>query len=127
METACYRGIRTATAFGDVAAQKRNETASSGRLGAESAAAGRRKGGALTDSGTRHTSASCYVATGQKSSLSHPDFDVAAKIGSPTSTRLGEGVQRTEIQESTIEDRGTRHQKPPNRSLTRCQTADRPR
>jgi hypothetical protein len=30
------------------------------------------------------------------------------------------GVQRTEIQESMIEDRGTRHEKPPNRSLTRC-------
>jgi hypothetical protein len=36
-------------------------------------------------------------------------------------------VQRTEIQESTIEGRGTRHEKPPNRSLTRCQTADAPR
>jgi hypothetical protein len=80
-----------------------------------------------TDSGTRHTSASCYGSTGRKSSLSHPNFDVAAKIGSPTSTRLGEGVQRTEIRESTIEGRGTRHEKPPNRSLTRCQTADRPR
>jgi hypothetical protein len=47
METACCRGICTATAFGDVAARNRNETADSGRRGAKSAAAGRRKGGAL--------------------------------------------------------------------------------
>jgi hypothetical protein len=46
-KSACSRGICTATAFGDVAARNRNETADSGRRGAKSAAAGRRKGGAL--------------------------------------------------------------------------------
>jgi hypothetical protein len=37
VEIACSRGNCTATAFGDVAAHKRNETAPSGRLGAKSA------------------------------------------------------------------------------------------
>jgi hypothetical protein len=46
VEIACCRVNCTATAFGDVAADKRNETAPSGRRGAESAAAGRRKCGA---------------------------------------------------------------------------------
>jgi hypothetical protein len=45
-EIACSRGNCAAATFGDVAARNRNETADSGRLGAESAAAGRRTGGA---------------------------------------------------------------------------------
>jgi hypothetical protein len=60
-----------------------------------------------TDSGTRHTSASCYDSIGQKSSLSHPNFDVAAKIGSPTSTRLGEGSPAH--RNPRVHDRGSRH------------------
>jgi hypothetical protein len=47
VEIACSRGNCTATAFGDVAAHKGNETVSSGRRGVKSAAAGRRKGAAL--------------------------------------------------------------------------------
>jgi hypothetical protein len=47
VEIACSRGNCAAATFGDVAARNRNETADSGRRGAESAAAGRRKGGAL--------------------------------------------------------------------------------
>jgi hypothetical protein len=47
IETVCSRGNCSATTFRDVAAHKRNETAPSGRRGAETAAAGRRKGGAL--------------------------------------------------------------------------------
>jgi hypothetical protein len=61
VEIACSRVNCTATAFGDVAAHKRNETAPSG------------------------------LRNPPQSSLSHPDFDVAAKKGAPTSTRLGEG------------------------------------
>jgi hypothetical protein len=45
IETACSRGTCTATAFRDVAAHKRNETATSGRLGAESAAVRRPSNG----------------------------------------------------------------------------------
>jgi hypothetical protein len=47
VEIACSRGNCPAATFGDVAAHNRNETADSGRRGAKSAAAGRRKGGAL--------------------------------------------------------------------------------
>jgi hypothetical protein len=47
VEIACSRVNCSATTFRDVAAHKRNETAPSGRRGAKSAAAGRRKGGAL--------------------------------------------------------------------------------
>jgi hypothetical protein len=60
-----------------------------------------------TDSGTRHTYASCYDRTGRKSSLSHPNFDVAAKIGSPTSTRLGEGSPAP--RNPRVHDQGSRH------------------
>jgi hypothetical protein len=78
-----------------------------------------------TDSGTRHTSASCYDSIGQ----SNPPYLIQISTSQRKSALLrrrvsARGVQRTEIQESTIEGRGTRHEKPPNRSLTRCQTAD---
>jgi hypothetical protein len=81
-----------------------------------------------TDSGTRHTSASCYVSK----SVRNPPYLIQISTSQRKSALLrrrvsARGVQRTEIRESTIEGRGTRHEKPPNRSLTRCQTADRPR
>jgi hypothetical protein len=81
-----------------------------------------------TDSGTRHTSASCY----DSHRYSNPPYLIQISTSQRKSALLrrrvsARGVQRTEIRESTIEDRGTRHEKPPNRSLTRCQTADAPR
>jgi hypothetical protein len=50
---------------------------------------------------------SCYVATGRKSSLSHPEFDVAAPNGAPTSTQLGEGIPAH--RNPRVHDRGSRH------------------
>jgi hypothetical protein len=133
VEIACSRGNCTAATFGDVAANNRNETADSGRRGAKSAAAGRRKGGALHRQ--RHAphlrSAVLLRANRSEIRLSSP-YLVQISTSQRKSALLrrrvsARRVQRTEIRESTIEGRGTRHEKPPNRSLTRCQTADRPR
>jgi hypothetical protein len=80
-----------------------------------------------TDSGTRHTSASCYDRP-----VRNPPYLIQISTSQRKSALLrrrvsAREVQRTEIRESGIKGRGTRHEKPPNRSLTRCQTADRPR
>jgi hypothetical protein len=97
-----------AATFGDVAARNRNETADSGRLGAKSAAVRRpSKGRSPTQTAARATPPLLVTRTGQKSSLSHPNFDVAAKIGSPTSTRLGETSPAH--RNPRVHDRGSRH------------------
>jgi hypothetical protein len=128
METACSRGNCTATTFGDVAARNRNETAPSGRLGAKSAAAGRRTGGARN----RQRNAPPIRSLVTLQTIRNPPYLIQISTSQRNSALLrrrvsATGVQRTEIQESTIEDRGTRHKKPPNRSLNRCQTANAPR
>jgi hypothetical protein len=95
------------------------------RRGAESAAAGRRKGGALHRQ--RHAPHLRFLL--RYKSVRNPPYLIQISTSQRKKALLrrrvsARGVQRTEIQESTIEGRGTRHEKPPNRSLTRCQTAD---
>jgi hypothetical protein len=113
METACCRGICTATAFGDVAARQvyinRNETVTPLDAWAQNRRppAVERAEPVHRQRHAPHHPQSCYVTNDRKSSLSHPDFDVAAKIGSPTSTRLGEGSPAH--RNPRVHDRGSRH------------------
>jgi hypothetical protein len=112
IETACSRGNCAAATFRDVAAHKRNETTPSGRRGAESAAVRRPSHGRSPSQTAARATPVLLVTIGPvrnppQFSLSHPDFDVAAKKGAPTSTRLGERspAHRNPI----VHDQGSRH------------------
>jgi hypothetical protein len=90
--------------------------------------AGRRKGGALHRQ--RHAPHLRFLL--RVGPVGNPPYLIQIstsqrKSALPRRRVSARRVQRTEIQESTIEGRGTRHEKPPNRSLTCCQTADRRR
>jgi hypothetical protein len=123
VEIACNRGNCPAATFGDVAARNRNETADSGSMGAETAAVRRpSKGRSPTQTAARATPPLLVTIE----PVGNPPYLIQISTSQRKSALLrrrvsARRVQRTEIRESTMKGRSTRHEKPPNRSLTRCQ------